>query len=120
MQAKPETTQLENTPERLSPVRTLAAPVDVFENKDNFLIHADFPGVEQKDVEVRFEKNTLNLQGTFQEGRNGPRLMWARSFVLPGGIDAEKINAELKDGVLKVTLPKQEALKPRQIQVRAA
>ena len=98
--------------------RTLAAPADVLESKDNFLIRADFPGVAQQDVEVRFDKNTLHLAGTFTPVRNGEALAWARSFVLPGGIDPDGITAELKDGVLSVTLPKQEALKPRQIQVR--
>jgi HSP20 family protein len=104
--------------ERLAPRTTLTPPVDVLENKDVFLIRADFPGVEQQDVDIRFEKNTLTLQGPFKQGNHA--YLWARSFVLPGGIDADKIQAQLKDGVLAVTLPKQESLKPRQIPVRAA
>lgn len=106
------------TPGNLKATTTLPPPVDVYENRDAFLIHADFPGVEQKDVDVRFEKNTLTLEGRFE--RDDHAYAWARSFVMPGGIDGEKITASLKDGVLSVQLPKQESLKPRQIQVRSA
>jgi len=106
--------------ENMSPksVHRLTPAVDVLESKDGYLIRADVPGVAQDGFTVNFEKNTLALEGRFDQGRN--TFAWARSFVLPGGVDADKISAELKDGVLSVTLPKQERLKPRQINIRMA
>lgn len=94
---------------------TLTPAVDVFENAENFLLVSDFPGVDPAGVEVRFEGNRLTLKGQV----TGQTVQWAREFSLPGGIDADKITADLKNGVLSVTLPKLESLKPRQITVRA-
>jgi HSP20 family molecular chaperone IbpA len=109
--------------EKVTPVPTLVPPVDVFETQDELLIHADFPGVPPDGVDVRFEKNQLTLVGHAQEplpgGKNQP-FDWQRTFVLPGGVDPDKISAELRDGTLTVRLPKRESLKPRQIHVRSA
>ncbi|MBI5494181.1 MAG: Hsp20/alpha crystallin family protein [Deltaproteobacteria bacterium] len=116
---KQETT--ETRPERMARRTALVPPVDVLENREEFLIRADFPGVRQEDVDVQFEKNTLALVGRFSaRGDDALDHEWTRTFVMPGGVDAAKIAAELKDGVLTVHLPKQESLKPRQIPVRTA
>lgn len=113
----------ENTAERIQQRQALTPAVDVFENAEELLILADFPAVKQEDVDVRFEKNTLSLRGTARSvhPRTGQEVAfdWVRSFALPGGVNAEKIAAELKNGVLRVTLPKHDSLKPRQISVRA-
>lgn len=110
-------------PEKLSSRPTLPAAVDIYESKDDFLILADMPGATQQDVDVRFDKNQLNLSARVKmPQRNGSaaaEMEWGRQFVLPGSVDAGNISAELKDGVLTVRLPKKESLKPRQITVRA-
>lgn len=111
----------ETYPEKLARRTALMPPVDVLENREEFLIRADFPGVKQENVDVKFEKNALSLTGAFcTTGKGDLDAEWARSFVLPGGVDGTKIAAELKDGVLTIHLPKQESLKPRQIPVRSA
>jgi len=113
----------EDSAERIQQRQTLTPAVDVFENAEELLILADFPAVKQEGVDIRFEKNTLNLRGTAQtvHPRTGAEVTfdWVRSFAIPGGVNAEKITAELKHGVLRVTLPKHDSVRPRQITVRA-
>lgn len=96
----------------------IAAPVDVHETRDAFLVLADLPGVAPGHVDLHYERGQLSFVAE-GEGVLGP-VEYRRSFVLPQGIDAEKIEADLRDGVLRVTLPKASALRPRQIQVRGA
>jgi HSP20 family molecular chaperone IbpA len=119
----PQTTNtIENTanrPERLSQRPAYLAPVDVLENREEYLILADFPGVKNDDVDIRFDKNELSLSGRVPGSKLAREFDWTRTFVVPGGVDPEKISAELKDGVLTVKLPKKESVKPRQIAVRA-
>jgi HSP20 family molecular chaperone IbpA len=97
-------------------------PVDIFENAEDLLLVADFPGVRQEDVDIRFEKNQLYLRGHVSwpaASKAEIDFDWTRTFVLPAGVNANAINAELKHGVLRVRLPKHESLKQRQIAVRA-
>jgi HSP20 family protein len=103
-------------PER--PRAKLAAPVDVHETREAFLVLADLPGVAPGHVDLHYERGQLSFTAE-GEGAFGP-VEYRRSFVLPQGIDADKIEADLSDGVLRVTLPKASALRPRQIQVRGA
>ena len=94
-------------------------PVDVFENEDAFLVRADLPGVTSENVEVRFEQESLRIEAR----RDIPdtsdtswRYDFRRAFKL-SGIDQDRITAEMKNGVLSLTLPKAESVKPRQIPV---
>jgi HSP20 family molecular chaperone IbpA len=119
------TRRQESRPERVHQRRVAAPPVDIFENAHELLLVADMPGVRQDRINIRFEKNQLMLEGEFEPGEpeNGLELKpftYSRSFVLPGGIDADKISAELQNGVLQVHLPKHDHLRPRQISVKAA
>ncbi len=107
--------------------RTWAPPVDIFENENNIVLKAEVPGVDPKDVEVRVEDNTLYLKGErrFEKETkedNYHRIertygSFARSFSLPNSIDAEKVAAEYKDGLLTLTLPKREEAKPKTIKI---
>ena len=106
------------SPEALHDRRSFLPAVDVFENKDEVLILADLPGVKTDAVSIHFEKDHLTLQGKY-EREGGEGFDYRRSFVVPNGIDGEKIAATLANGVLKVTLPKSAALKPRQIEIKA-
>ncbi|MEJ7734792.1 MAG: Hsp20/alpha crystallin family protein [Polyangiaceae bacterium] len=99
-----------------APRRSFAPPVDIFENQDELLIVADVPGVAKDDVKIDFEDGKLAI---FGKRGQAEAYDWHRAFVVPQGIDADRISADLSQGVLSVRLPKQEALKPRQIAVRA-
>jgi HSP20 family protein len=101
--------------------------VDIFETADNIVLKAELPGVDPKDVEIRVEDNTLYLKGERKFERevkeeNYHRVErsyggFARSFSLPNSIDAEKVSAEYKDGLLTLTMPKREEAKPKTIKI---
>lgn len=105
-------------------------PVDIFERGDNLMIRAELPGVRKDDIEVRVENGILTLQGERQreeevQDRDAFRLervygSFSRSFSLPTSVDAAKIGAHLKDGVLELTLPKAEEAKPKKVQIQTA
>lgn len=92
----------------------VAPRCDVFENKDEVLLVADLPGVGQDALRIDVDDERISLEGR--------RETWdfRRTFVLPDGIDREKIAAELKHGVLWLHLPKAAAVKPRRISVKAS
>ena len=110
--------------------RPWAPPVDIFENENNIVLKAELPGVDPKDVEVRVEDNTLYLKGERKfeketEEENYHRIersygSFARSFSLPSSIDAEKVGADYKDGLLTLTLPKREEAKPKTIKINVS
>ena len=101
--------------------------VDILETEHELLLLADLPGVRPTDVDVRFENGELTIHGRrnpTQAGRR--RALWEyepahyhRTFRLSEDVAADKIEAELKNGVLTVRLPKAEAAKPRRIAVKA-
>lgn len=90
-----------------------APAIDVFENDDEFLVLADLPGVAQNGAEVTLDDDRLLLEAK-AKGRT-----FRREFVVPPSIDAEKVSASMKTGVLTVHLPKRAPYKPRQIAVRS-
>jgi len=102
--------------------------VDIYEDEEGVLLRFELAGVEAKDVDVRFENGVLTLRGERKleredkrEGYHRVELSYGtftRSFSLPGTIDAEKIRAESKNGVLSVHLPKKPEAKPKSIQVK--
>ena len=109
-----------NRPEKLAERATVLPAVDIFENKEQLLIVADLPGVAKEDLSMNFDNGHLTLAGRLRAfGPNEEPYDYRRTFVIPQGIDAEKIAASLDNGVLRVTLPKPAALKPRQIEVKA-
>jgi len=107
--------------------RPVIMPVcDIYENDDEILVVADVPGVTADALDINLEKGELTLEarreisvqpGTFL-GVEYRDCDYQRRFAVPGGIDADKISAELREGVLHLHLPKSEALKPRQIPVQ--
>jgi HSP20 family protein len=107
--------------------RAVAPACDVYENDDEILVIADVPGVSEDALNVNLDNGELAVlarrvvsagDGAFT-GVEYPDCEFRRRFAVPAGIDASKINAELKNGVLWLHLPKPEELKPRQIAVRA-
>jgi len=104
-----------------------APAVDIFELEGNIVLKAELPGVDPKDVDVRVENNVLTLRGERKFDSEVKKESYhrveraygafSRSFTLPTVVDTEKIKAEVKDGVLRVTLPKREEAKPKQISI---
>jgi HSP20 family molecular chaperone IbpA len=114
---------VEGQKQRPMRARMLTPPVDVLENDDEYLICADMPGVESKDMSIELKAGELTIRaprgmsGHAKDG--GGELEYLRIFRVPAGIDANKLSAELNHGVLKLHLPKEEAMKPKRIQIKA-
>jgi HSP20 family molecular chaperone IbpA len=93
--------------------RAAVAPrCDVYENKDEVLVVADVPGVGQEQLRIDVDEERISIEGQ-REAYD-----FRRSFLMPEGIDRDKIAAELKNGVLWLHLPKAAAVKPRRIDVK--
>ncbi len=108
--------------ERIERRRTYAPAVDIFENADEILLYADMPGVTLDSVKINYEKNQLTMEGTctvLKDYEKDDGFTYLRKFVVPGGIDPDRISAELKAGVLTIHLPKHDSLRPREIAVQA-
>jgi len=103
--------------------------VDIVENADGFEIHAELPGVKQDEVKITLHDNVLTLSGEkkqeiTEDKDNVLRIersygRFERSFSLPTTVKSDAVHAVYEDGVLKITLPKAEAAKARQIQIEA-
>ena len=105
-----------------------AAPaVDVYEDKENFVVKAELPGMKKEDIDVSLHDGSLSISGERNEEKveNGEVYRSERYFgrfqrtvALPASVNAAQIKAQYKDGVLTVTLPKAEEAKPKQIDVQ--
>lgn len=113
-------------PEKIEQRPAIAPNVDVFENENELLVVADMPGVTQDRMSIHFEKGRLTIEGTRPAPAWTPRFAEAahadfrRTFLVPQGVDAESISAELSNGVLAVHLPKHASVKPRRIEIKVA
>ena len=97
--------------------RELSPAVDVYENEAELLIVVDLPGVTHERLDLKIDPPELRFEAAV-EGAEGP--VWRRSFTIDERIDANKVSAELKHGVLKIRLPKAEEVKPRKVAIRGA
>ena len=103
--------------------------VDIKEEQDRFVILADLPGVDPKDIEITMENGMLAIRGERsaekEEDRNGFRRVervrgtFYRRFSLPDTADVERVQARGKDGVLEIVLPKHEKVQPKKIAVQS-
>ena len=111
--------------------RTWVPPVDIYETESHeVVIKAELPDVKREDISVTFENNVLTLKGErkveqatkHDQFQRQERFYgsFTRSFALPGTVDATKIGASYKDGVLTITLPRRDEAKPRQISVNVS
>jgi HSP20 family protein len=101
--------------------------VDIKENEDAYVLHADVPGVEPKDIEIHMENGVLTIRGERKEEKTEERENYKRvervrgtfyrRFTLPDTADAANISAKSVNGVLEVRIPKQEKAQPRRITV---
>ena len=102
-------------------------PVDIYEDENSVVIKAEVPGVDQKEIDIRIEDNTLTLRGERKHSQDVKKENYhrverfygtfQRSFSLPHTIDQEHVKATCEQGVLTITLPKREEKKPKQISV---
>lgn len=107
--------------------RPWSPSVDIYETENELVLKADLPEVDQKNIDVRVENQTLTIAGERQfekkDDHKGYHRIersygsFVRSFAVPNTFDTDHIGASFKNGVLTVTLPKKEAAKPRQIKV---
>ncbi len=101
--------------------------VDVYDDEHNLVLKMEVPGVDQKDIDIRLENNTLTVRGERnfekeEKEENFHRIerrygTFSRSFTLPNSVDTEKVNANYENGVLKISLAKRAEAKPKQIKV---
>jgi HSP20 family protein len=112
-----------------SAVAEWAPSVDIEEHNDKYVLHADVPGVDPKDIEITLENGVLTLSGSREktveqkdvESRRIERVTgrFLRRFTLPESVDAEAVKATGRHGVLEIVIPKREAAKPRKITVNS-
>lgn len=103
-----------------------APPVEIYETDNEIVLVSEVPGIDRKDIQISFENGQLTISGQRKpaddKGRNYHRNerfygAFERTFQFPGSVDGEKIEATLKEGMLRVSIPKKEEAKARQIQV---
>ena len=104
-------------------------PVDVFENEQSITLLADLPGVSRDQLQIRIDGDSLVLEATATtQGPENMQLVYVeaqcptyrRQFTLSRELDTSRVEAQLRDGVLRLTIPKAEEAKPRRIQVQVA
>ena len=104
-----------------------APPVDVYEDEHNITLKIEVPGIDEKDIDVSIENNTLTVRGERtlekeEKEENFQRVerqygSFTRSFTLPNSVDLEQVSADYNKGVLKIRLAKKVEAKPKQIRV---
>ncbi|MCZ2845912.1 MAG: Hsp20/alpha crystallin family protein [Candidatus Bathyarchaeota archaeon] len=102
--------------------------VDVIDKKDKIIAKAELPGVDKKDIKITLSDNTLTIRGERKEERETKKEdyyccervqgSYSRTIALPVEVDNTKIKASFKNGVLEVTLPKAEEVKPKEIEIK--
>lgn len=114
-------------PEEAAAQPFVVPPVDVFEDESGITLLADLPGVARDGLSVRVDGDSLQIEGTV--AASGPQQMelvygealypsYRRRFTLSRELDTARIEAQLKDGVLRLSIPKAETAKPRRIEVQ--
>lgn len=111
--------------ERIAPRRVFVPRADIIEDDEKVLLLADMPGVEESGVDITLEKNRLSIRGTVKPSGNGQKKLYRefesgdyeRSFLLSNAVKREGIAANIRNGVLSVTLPKGDEARTRKIPV---
>ena len=108
--------------------RSNGPAVDVVERNDEYLVSCELPGVEESDIDVQVADNVLTIKGEKKDSAEDSGKHWykretwhgsfQRTIPLPSGIENNRIHGELENGMLRLTLPKQEEAKPKQISVQ--
>jgi HSP20 family molecular chaperone IbpA len=110
--------------ERYAPAHTLAPLVDVYETDDMYVLLADMPGVTPEGLDVLAERDSLTIRGRVERPAAEPDYRefdladYYRAFSLSEDLESDKVAATLRDGVLRVKIPKSPRVTPKKIQVR--
>jgi HSP20 family protein len=114
-------------PEEALTTTSFAPPVDIYEDEHTITLKLEVPGIDEKDIDVRIEGNTLTVQGERtidkeEKEENFCRVerqygSFTRSFTLPGSVDPGQVSAHYDKGMLKISLAKKAEAKPKQIKV---
>jgi HSP20 family protein len=114
-------------PEEALTTTTLAPPVDIYEDEHNIILKIEVPGIDEKDIDVSIQNNTLTVHGERkiekeEKEENFRRVerqygSFTRSFTLPSSVDPGQVSAHCDKGVLKINLAKKAEAKPTQIKV---
>src|SRR5436305_8333894 len=114
-------------PEEALTTTSFAPPVDIYEDEHNITLKIEVPGIDENDIDVRIENNTLTVQGERkiekeEKEENFRRVerhygSFTRSFTLPSSVDPVQVTAHYDQGVLKINLAKKAEAKPKQIKV---
>jgi HSP20 family protein len=110
-----------------APLTGWAPALDVHEDKDNFIVRLEVPGMKREDIEVSLQEGALVISGERKEAPLGEETTvhrqeryygkFSRVLTLPAAVAGDKVKAQYKDGILTVTLPKAEEAKPKTIAV---
>lgn len=126
-ESKEITKRTEDMVEKRKDLITVAPVVDIFENDDEILLHADMPGVTKDHIIVNVDNGRLEISGSrFLQPQGAEHWLefgdveFRRVFSVPQTIDVSKVNADFRDGTLKLHLPKAESAKPRTIDIKSA
>jgi len=112
-----------------SGLRTSYPPICLWEDHERYTVEAELPGVSMGDLEITCTGRNLTLRGERKDAGDPeeiyqrserPTGTFARMIELPGDVEADKVNATLKDGILEITVPKSPEARPRRIEVRQA
>lgn len=107
---------------------TITPPIDIHDGPEGLTLEADLPGANESNLTIQLEHNVLTLDARIDEPNpDGARLIhqefpvgdYHRSFILSDDVDRDRITAELKDGVLKVFLPKADRARARRIEIKS-
>ena len=113
------------------PTRAEYPPVNIWRGKDDIVVTAELCGIEPDELDISVHENVLTLRCSPKEGEQGARegqtyhrrecvhQGFSRSLRLPFDVDGDKVEANIQNGILKLTLPQSEASKPKKVQVRA-
>src|SRR3989454_12638332 len=114
-------------PEEALTTTSFAPPVDIYEDEHNITLKIEVPGIDEKDIDVRLDNNTLTVHGERkiekeEKEENFRRVerqygSFTRSFTLPSSVDTGQVSADYNQGVLKIKLAKKAEAKPKQIKV---
>ena len=117
----------QEAPEEALTTTNFAPPVDIYEDEHTITLKLEVPGIDEKDIDVRIENNTLTVHGERkiekeEKEENYRRVerhygSFTRTFTLPPTVDTEHVSATYDKGVLKIDLPKKAEAKPKQIKV---
>lgn len=118
----------EEKTESTNEIKQIIPPVDIYETPNEVVLIADIPGVSKEGLKLGIDNDELTIQGTFEEKSDGGQKLlsecvygeYSRKFTLGDTVDRGKIAAKLENGVLTLTLPKLERVKPQKIAIETS